>query len=87
MHCRSESGASIPDSDMAGPILIALMLGAAMLLRGKVHFGYIYGVGVVGCMSIWLIMTLMSDRGIDVYQVICCGAGQKCGDAGISPIV
>ena len=26
----------VADSDMAGPLLIALLLGAAMLLRGKV---------------------------------------------------
>mmetsp|Transcript_60687 Transcript_60687/g.145041 ORF Transcript_60687/g.145041 Transcript_60687/m.145041 type:complete len:197 (-) Transcript_60687:65-655(-) len=61
-------GHQVPDSDMAGPLLIALMLGGAMLLRGKVHFGYIYGVGLVGCIMVWLVMTLMSERGVDIYQ-------------------
>ena len=35
----------VPDSDVAGPFLIAMLLGAAMLLRGKVAwppFSYIY---------------------------------------------
>ena len=54
---------------MAGPILVALALGAAMLLRGKVHFGHIYGLGVFGCCSLWLVMTLMSHKGVDIYQV------------------
>ena len=29
-------GQVVADSDMAGPLLIALLLGVAMLLRGKV---------------------------------------------------
>ena len=35
----------------------------------QVHFGYIYGVGLVGCGSLWLVMTLMSQKGLDIYQV------------------
>lgn len=62
------TGQEEADSDMAGPILVALALGAAMLLRGKVHFGYIYGIGLFGCCSLWLVMTLMSHKGVDIYQ-------------------
>jgi hypothetical protein len=65
------TGQEEADSDMAGPILVALALGAAMLLRGKVHFGHIYGLGVFGCCSLWLVMTLMSHKGVDIYQVGC----------------
>ncbi|EKX38394.1 hypothetical protein GUITHDRAFT_77305 [Guillardia theta CCMP2712] len=68
IYSPGNDGEPIADSDMAGPILIALMLGGAMLLRGKVHFGYIYGVGLVGCGSLWLVMTLMSQKGLDIYQ-------------------
>jgi len=62
------TGQEEADSDMAGPLLVALALGAAMLLRGKVHFGYIYGMGLFGCGSLWLVMTLMSEKGVDIYQ-------------------
>jgi hypothetical protein len=68
MMYSNVDGQQVADSDMAGPLLIALALGATMLLRGKVHFGYIYGVGLVGCITLWLVMTLMSEHGIDIYQ-------------------
>eukprot|EP00802_Teleaulax_amphioxeia_P025749 Tamp_26661.p1 GENE.Tamp_26661~~Tamp_26661.p1 ORF type:complete len:198 (-),score=39.45 Tamp_26661:10-603(-) len=63
------TGQEVADSDMGGPLLVALALGAAMLLRGKVHFGYIYGIGLFGCCSLWLVMTLMCEKGVDIYQV------------------
>jgi len=68
LYSIGHDGQQAPDSDMAGPLIIALMLGGAMLLRGKVQFGYIYGVSMVGCFSLWLVMTLMSERGIDLWQ-------------------
>ena len=35
----------------------------------QVNFGYIYGVGGVGCVSLWVVMTLMYDKGLDFWQV------------------
>mmetsp|Transcript_56051 Transcript_56051/g.131363 ORF Transcript_56051/g.131363 Transcript_56051/m.131363 type:complete len:258 (-) Transcript_56051:230-1003(-) len=68
LYSIGHDGQQSADSDMAGPLIIGLMLGGAMLLRGKVQFGYIYGVSMVGCFSLWLVMTLMSERGIDLWQ-------------------
>ncbi|CUS09321.1 unnamed protein product [Tuber aestivum] len=48
------------DSDVAGPILFYLLFGAFLLLSGKVHFGYIYGVALLGSISLHLILNLMS---------------------------
>ncbi|KAI5845188.1 hypothetical protein DFP73DRAFT_548423 [Morchella snyderi] len=48
------------DSDVAGPILFCLLFGAFLLLSGKVHFGYIYGVALLGSISLHLILNLMS---------------------------
>jgi protein YIPF5/7 len=36
--------------------------------KGKVHFGYIYGVGVVGCVGVWSIVNLLSQQGVDLHR-------------------
>jgi hypothetical protein len=48
------------DSDVAGPILFCLLFGTFLLLSGKVHFGYIYGVALLGSVSLHLLLNLMS---------------------------
>ncbi|ELR22531.1 Yip1 domain family, member 5, putative [Acanthamoeba castellanii str. Neff] len=58
----------IGDRDLAGPIMFCLLLGAILLLSGKVHFGYIYGIGVLGCLGVYVMMNLLSERGIDIYK-------------------
>jgi len=58
------------DTDLAGPLFFALMLGVFLLLSGKVHFGYIYGMGALGCIATYLVLNLMSEQGIDIYRVI-----------------
>ena len=55
---------TMADTDMAGPLFFALILGVCLLLTGKVHFGYIYGFGMLGCVAVYLIVNLMSgERG------------------------
>jgi len=49
------------DSDMAGPLVFCLALGSFLLLTGKIHFGYIYGFGMLGCFSIYCLMNLMTN--------------------------
>jgi hypothetical protein len=67
-------GRSIPahmmdDADLAGPLVFCLALGFCLLLTGKVHFGYIYGFGIVGCVLMFSILNLMSaDEGIDLHR-------------------
>ncbi|RDW66461.1 golgi membrane protein [Coleophoma cylindrospora] len=48
------------DSDLAGPILFFLLFGFFLLFSGKVHFGYIYGLALLGSTSLHLILSLMS---------------------------
>jgi hypothetical protein len=36
---------------------------------GKPQFGYIYGVGLLGSASIYTLLNLMSEQGIDAYRV------------------
>lgn len=49
------------DSDLAGPILFVLLFGTLLLLAGKVQFGYIYGVGLFGTVSLHYLFKLMSE--------------------------
>lgn len=58
------------DSDLAGPLVFCLLLGTCLLLTGKVHFGYIYGFGVVGCLLMYVILNLMSDEAISVDRTM-----------------
>jgi len=48
------------DSDLAGPLLFCLLFATFLLFSGKVHFGYIYGLALVGSLSLHTIFSLMS---------------------------
>ena len=48
------------DSDLAGPVLFFLLFGTFLLFSGKIHFGYIYGLALVGSLSLHTIFSLMS---------------------------
>ncbi|EAL65648.1 Yip1 domain-containing protein [Dictyostelium discoideum AX4] len=58
------------DTDLGGPILFGLLLGFSLLMSGKIQFGYIYGLGLIGCVSMYIVLNLMSEKGIDIYRVI-----------------
>lgn len=59
------------DTDLAGPLVFCLAFGAFLLLSGKVHgFGYIYGVGVMGCASLYAVLNLMSMTGVTISCVV-----------------
>ena len=48
------------DSDLAGPILFFVLFGTFLLFTGKVHFGYIYGLALIGSLALHTIFSLMS---------------------------
>ncbi|CAO1636586.1 unnamed protein product [Jaminaea pallidilutea] len=58
------------DTDLAGPLLFCFVFGALLFLAGKSHFGYIYGVALLGSLSIYLLLNAMSEDGIDAYKVM-----------------
>ena len=55
----------LEDADLAGPIFFALILGSCLLLAGKVHFGYIYGFSMFGCLGMHMIVNLLHERGLE----------------------
>ncbi|KPM05204.1 YIPF5-like protein [Sarcoptes scabiei] len=50
----------LQDADLAGPLVFGLAFGSFLLLSGKIHFSYIYGFGVLGCILIYALLILMS---------------------------
>jgi hypothetical protein len=58
----------LDDSDLAGPLLFCLMFGIFLLLAGKAHFGYIYGVALMGWITTYCILNLMTEPGIDAAR-------------------
>jgi hypothetical protein len=68
---KNRNTQNLDDIDLAGPLLICLLLGFVLLLQAKVHFGYIYGVGTLGCVGIYLLLNLMTEKGVDLYKTVC----------------
>lgn len=56
------------DSDLAGPILFFLLFGTFLLFSGQVHFGYIYGLALLGSCSLHIILSLMSPTDAQAAQ-------------------
>lgn len=50
------------DTDLAGPLCFALLLGSCLLLKGKIHFGYIYGFSVFGSLSFNMVLSLLHHK-------------------------
>lgn len=48
------------DTDLFGPLLFCIAFGFVLLLSGKVHFGYVYGCALLGCITLHTILTLMA---------------------------
>ncbi|XP_073835284.1 yip1 domain-containing 1 [Musca autumnalis] len=52
----------LQDTDMAGPLVFCLALGGFLLLSGKVTFSYIYGIGVMGSIAFYCLLSLMASQ-------------------------
>ncbi|CCF60453.1 hypothetical protein KAFR_0K00970 [Kazachstania africana CBS 2517] len=50
------------DSDLSGPLIFFLLFGLFLLMSGKVHFGYIYGVALFGSISLHTLSKFMSSN-------------------------
>ncbi|KJP89973.1 hypothetical protein AK88_00429 [Plasmodium fragile] len=59
------------NSDLSGPLIIVLALGFILLLAGKASFSYIYLIGIVSSLSIYLLLNMMSQNlTLDLYRTI-----------------
>ena len=57
------------EADLIGPLVFGLLLGAELVLTGKLQFGYIYGFGLFGCLSMTLIVNLMAIEPVGIWTV------------------
>ncbi|XP_060044097.1 protein YIPF7 isoform X2 [Erinaceus europaeus] len=61
---KPADGSIMNETDLTGPILFCIALGATLLLAGKVQFGYVYGMSATGCLGIHTLLNLMSSSGV-----------------------
>jgi len=66
----STDAAVAGDGDLSGPIVFVLAFGSFVMFSGKLYFNYIYGVGVLGCMFMHLLLNLMSLQGVNFTTVV-----------------
>uniref|UniRef100_A0ABM5GI22 Protein YIPF n=1 Tax=Pogona vitticeps TaxID=103695 RepID=A0ABM5GI22_9SAUR len=57
---KPADGSIMNETDLTGPMVFCLALGGTLLLAGKVHFGYVYGMSAIGCIAIHALLNLMS---------------------------
>lgn len=51
------------DYDLAGPVIFCLALAGFLLLSdGAAHFGYVYGLTVISCLMMYVLLNLMSTK-------------------------
>ncbi|KAF8577935.1 Yip1-domain-containing protein [Ramaria rubella] len=57
------------DADLAGPVIFYFSFATFLLFSGSPQFGSIYGVALLGTASLYTLLNLMSEAGIDAYRV------------------
>lgn len=58
------------DADLAGPLIFYFCFATFLLFSGKPQFGYIYGLALLGSISLYCLLNLMCEQGIDAYRVL-----------------
>uniref|UniRef100_A0A8C6NUR5 Protein YIPF n=2 Tax=Nothobranchius furzeri TaxID=105023 RepID=A0A8C6NUR5_NOTFU len=61
---KPADGSILNETDVAGPVLFCITLGGTLMMVGKAHFGFVYGISVVGCLGMYVLLSLMSPRSV-----------------------
>eukprot|EP00937_MAST-01D_sp_MAST-1D-sp2_P000120 g120.t1 len=68
---RSLNDMHLEDADLAGPVIFALALASVLMLHGKLAFGSIYGVFLMGCFGVYVVLSLLSQtKEIGFFSVV-----------------
>ncbi|XP_066535344.1 protein YIPF5-like [Hoplias malabaricus] len=57
---KPADGNIMNETDLTGPVLFCIALGITLLMAGKAHFGYVYGISALGCVGMYMLLNLMS---------------------------
>ncbi len=49
------------NGDLFGPFLLCILFSVSLLLKGKIQFGFLYGIVLIGCLGIYTLINLMSQ--------------------------
>ncbi|CAL4126039.1 unnamed protein product [Meganyctiphanes norvegica] len=60
----------LQDTDLAGPLVFCMAFGGFLLLSGKLSFGHIYGIGLLGCIALYGLLNMMSMSGVEFGVVV-----------------
>ncbi|KAM4543036.1 protein YIPF5-like isoform 1-T2 [Odontesthes bonariensis] len=61
---KPADGSIMNESDMTGPVLFCIALGVTLMMAGKVHFGYVYGISATACIGMYVLLSLMSSLSV-----------------------
>ncbi|XP_072221749.1 protein YIPF5-like [Leuresthes tenuis] len=61
---KPADGSIMNESDMTGPVLFCIALGVMLMMAGKVHFGYVYGISATACIGMYVLLSLMSSLSV-----------------------
>ncbi|XP_055375582.1 protein YIPF5 [Condylostylus longicornis] len=67
---RTTEQSILQDTDMAGPLAFCLALGGFLLLSGKVTFSYIYGIGTLGSLAFYCLLSLMATQATVTFGAV-----------------
>ena len=51
----------LDEVDLAGPFVFCLAFAFSLLLLGKIHFGYVYGIVTLGTAGMYILLNLMTS--------------------------
>ncbi|XP_062296939.1 protein YIPF5-like [Scomber scombrus] len=61
---KPADGSIMNETDLTGPILFCIALGVTLMMAGKVHFGYVYGISATACVGMYILLSLMSSLSV-----------------------
>ncbi|XP_054470554.1 protein YIPF7-like [Anoplopoma fimbria] len=61
---KPADGSIMNETDLTGPILFCVALGVTLMMAGKSHFGYVYGVSATACIGMYILLSLMSSLAV-----------------------
>ncbi|XP_029986643.1 protein YIPF5-like [Sphaeramia orbicularis] len=57
---KPADGSIMNETDLTGPIVFCIALGVTLMMAGKAHFGYVYGISAAACVGMYVLLSLMS---------------------------